>query len=270
MAFPFDLGSRSIIGVVHLQPLPGSPRCSDSRKIIQQKALEDAERLLEGGINGIIVENFGDAPFHPVKVEPNTVADMSIIVSSIVKLADSIPVGVNVLRNDATSALAIAAATGSCFIRVNVHTSAMLTDQGWIGGQAHETLRQRQIIDAGSISIAADVGVKHAARTNDYNASQAAIETVGRGLADAVIVTGKSTGDPLDIVELQQVRQALHQTGTTAKPLLAGSGVDAQNAAQILEIADAAIVGTSLKENGDVGRPVDVSRVKDLIEKANG
>ena len=263
MTFPLGLGSRSIIGVVHLRPLPGSPRCDDSREQIRQHALLDAEALLEGGIDAIIVENFGDAPFQPGKVDSSTVAEMSILVSSIIELANTVPVGVNVLRNDASSALAIAAATGSCFIRVNVHTSAMLTDQGWISGRAHETLRQRQSIDADTIAIAADVGVKHATRSNDYNAGNAAIETVGRGLADAVIVTGKSTGDPLDFEELQQVRIAIPET-----PVLAGSGVNESNVAQILKIADAAIVGTSLKKDADVKNPVDVSRVKNLMERA--
>jgi len=265
MAFPFGLGSRSIIGVVHLRPLPGSPRCDDSRKNIRQYAIRDAEALLAGGIDAIIVENFGDAPFQPVKVESSTVAEMSVIVSAIIELAITVPVGVNVLRNDASSALAIAAATGSRFIRVNVHTSAMLTDQGWISGRAHETLRQRQIIDADSIAIAADVGVKHAARSNDYDAGNAAVETVERGLADAVIVTGKSTGDPLDLEELRQVRVAIPRT-----PLLAGSGVDHDNVVRILEIADAAIVGTSLKEDNDVKNPVDVTRVKNLMKRARG
>ncbi|HIC22948.1 MAG: phosphorybosylanthranilate isomerase [Planctomycetota bacterium] len=262
MAFPFGLGSRSIIGVVHLGPLPGSPRCHESRDAIRQHALADAEALLEGGIDGIVVENFGDAPFLPGGVESSTVAEMSVIVAAIVELAKQVPVGVNVLRNDAASALAIAAATGGRFIRVNVHTSAMLTDQGWIGGRAHETLRLRQSIEADSISIAADVGVKHAIRSDDYDAGSAAIETVDRGLADAVIVTGKSTGDPLDLDELQQVRSAIATT-----PLLAGSGVDLDNVIPIMEFADGVIVGTSLKIDGDVGQPVDVARVRNLVAR---
>ncbi|MEE2889365.1 MAG: BtpA/SgcQ family protein [Planctomycetota bacterium] len=265
MEFPFGFGSRSIVGVVHLRPLPGSPRCHESRTKIRQHALRDAEALLEGGIDGIIVENFGDAPFHPVDVESSTVAEMSILVAAIVELSKDVPVGVNVLRNDALSALAIAVASGGRFIRVNVHTSAALTDQGWISGRAHETLRQRKLIDAGSISIAADVGVKHAARSNDYDAGNAAIETVERGLADAVIVTGKSTGDPLDLDELQQVRKAVATT-----PLLAGSGVDEDNIIQIMEFADAVIVGTSLKIDGDVEQPVDVTRVKELVQRVRG
>ena len=263
MAFPFGLGSRAIIGVVHLRPLPGSPRFDDSRESIRQHAIRDAEALLAGGIDAIIVENFGDAPFQPTQVDATTVAEMSVIVSAILELANAVPVGVNVLRNDAASALSIAAATGCSFIRVNVHTSAMLTDQGWISGQAHETLRMRQSIGAEQIAIAADVGVKHAARPNDYDAGEAAIETVGRGLADAVIVTGRSTGDPLDLEELQQVRTAIPET-----PLLAGSGVNENNISQILEVADGAIIGTSLKKDGEVRNPVDATRVMTLVNRA--
>ncbi|MDE0960835.1 MAG: BtpA/SgcQ family protein, partial [Planctomycetota bacterium] len=263
MSFPFAVQSNSIIGVVHLTPLPGSPGYRGSRQQILDSALTDAQALIDGGVHGIIVENFGDTPFTPSAVEATTVAEMSVVVRAICLLAGALPVGVNVLRNDAAAALAIAAATGSTFIRVNVHTSAVLTDQGWISGRAHETLRQQISIDAGQVAIAADVGVKHALHPEGFDAAKAAVETVGRGRADAVIITGNATGASLDLDQLVQVREAIPSTA-----LVAGSGVDVANVAAILAIADAAIVGTSLKQDGQVDRMVDVARVQALVEAA--
>ncbi len=264
MSFPFAPDSRAIIGVVHLQPLPGSPAHQQSRNQIFDHALADAETLIAGGASGIIVENFGDAPFFPSRVPPTTIAEMTVIVKAITQLSSSIPVGVNVLRNDASAALAIASASDACFIRVNVHTSAMLTDQGWIEGQAHQTLRDRKSWDAESISIAADVGVKHAVRPSGFDICQAARDVALRGQAGAVIVTGAATGSAVDFDELQQVREAVPQT-----PLLIGSGVDADNIATLLNCADAVIVGTSLKKDGRIDAPVEENRVRKLVDLAN-
>ena len=265
MSFPFALQSKSVIGVVHLAPLPGSPGYGGSRQQILDSALTDARALIEGGIDGLIVENFGDAPFTPAAVEATTIAEMTSLVNAIAAIAGDTPVGVNVLRNDASAALAIAAASGSRFIRVNVHTSAVLTDQGWISGRAHETLRQRISISAEDVAIAADVGVKHALHPDHFDASEAAVETVGRGHADAVVITGSATGSPLDQKQLIGVREVLPTTA-----LVAGSGVDLQNIEAILSVADAAIVGTSLKFDGDVQQAVDCDRVKALVSAAHG
>ena len=188
---------------------------------------------------------------------------MTAIVQAITDLNQTVPVGVNVLRNDASAALAIAAASNGCFIRVNVHTSAMLTDQGWIEGKAHLTLRERKALGAEAISIAADVGVKHALRPDGFDLSQAAKDVALRGQAGAVIVTGAATGAAADLQELQVVRDAVPST-----PVLVGSGVDENNIGAILDIADGVIVGTSLKKAGGVTSPVDVERVKRLVDAA--
>ena len=264
MSFPFARGSRAVIGVVHLPALPGSPGYQQSRSQILDHALADTEALIAGGVSGIIVENFGDAPFFPSNVEASTIAEMAVIVRAIKQLSASAPVGVNVLRNDSFAALAIAAACGGSFIRVNVHTSAMLTDQGWIEGQAHETLRKRQAWDAGEIAIAADVGVKHAVRPEGFDIAQAAKDTAGRGHAGSIIVTGSATGSSVDTAELQKVREAIPQT-----PLLIGSGVDSENISELLKNADGVIVGTSLKEEGRVDAPVEVVRVRQLMDQVN-
>src|SRR5690606_33308017 len=110
--------------MVHLLPLPGAPRWGGRLEDVLARARADAEALEAAGFDGVIVENFLDAPFHPGRVPPLTVAAMTRAVSD-VRAAVSVPVGVNVLRNEAEAALAVCAATEAAFLRVNVHVGAM-------------------------------------------------------------------------------------------------------------------------------------------------
>lgn len=270
-AFRLERGARQVIGVVHLLPLPGSP-CGVPMEEVLSRCKRDARALVEGGVDGIIVENFGDVPFFSDRVPPETIAAMSLAVAEVVALAsrNHVGVGVNVLRNDAESALAIAAVTGAQFIRVNVHTSAMLTDQGWIEGRASDTLRRRTFLEncgatsrAGNIEIAADIGVKHAMPPHGFNIIEAARDTIHRGLADAVIVTGPATGSPPEIGELKAVREAVPDS-----VVIAGSGTTSTSVGEILEIADGAIVGSWLKFDGKVENEVDPERVRTLVAAA--
>ena len=151
--------SRPVVGMVHLLPLPGAPGWGGPLGKVVARAVEEARILSEEGMDGVMVENYGDIPFHPGAVPPETVAAMAVVVRAVMEAVE-VPVGVNVLRNDAHGALAVAAATGARFIRVNVHTGAMWTDQGLIQGRAHETLRLRRTLAPG-VAILADVLVKH-------------------------------------------------------------------------------------------------------------
>src|SRR5688500_10743558 len=140
--FAARFGRRAVFGMVHLLPLPGAPLWGGSMDELIEAATRDAKAIFEGGCDGVVVENFGDRPFFPTRVPPETVAAMARVVAEVGR-AVTLQIGVNVLRNDAHSALAIASATGAAFIRVNVHTGAMVTDQGIIEGTAAETLRLR-------------------------------------------------------------------------------------------------------------------------------
>jgi membrane complex biogenesis BtpA family protein len=173
-------------------------------------------------------------------------------VAHVREAAPSLPVGVNVLRNDARAALGIAAATGAAFIRVNVHTGAMLTDQGLIEGRAAETLRERARLAPG-VAIVADVHVKHAVPLGGERLVDAAEDAWKRGLADALVLSGRATGSAPDPSVLRELRAALG----ARVPLLLGSGVTAENAHTLLAAADGAIVGTSLKARGEVHAPMD-------------
>src|SRR3990172_4533848 len=150
---------RALIGMVHLLPLPGSPGWGGSMAEVVERALADARALEAGGLHALLVENHGDAPFTAGRVDAATAAAMTAVNSETRRNA-SPPLGVNVLKNDAQSALAIAAATGACFIRVNVHVGAVVGDQGIIQSDAYNTLRLRRLLGA-DVKIFADVQVKH-------------------------------------------------------------------------------------------------------------
>src|SRR5215471_8783233 len=150
--------SKAVVGMVHLEPLPGSPRWAGSMKAVTHAALADAHALAEGGVDAILVENFGDVPFVPGRVDPGCVAAMAAVATEI-RRAVSLPLGINALRSDAVSALAIATAVGARFIRVNVHTGAVVTDQGILTSGAHDTLRYRRLLSA-PVALFADVQTK--------------------------------------------------------------------------------------------------------------
>jgi hypothetical protein len=250
----------SLIGMVHLLPLPGSPGFGGDLGTVVERAVTEASILAEAGFDGVIVENFGDAPFHKNRVPPVTVAAMTRAVHEVRRWVEV--VGVNVLRNDALAAVAIAAATGARFIRVNVLAGAMFTDQGMIEGEADAVARAVREL-APSLVVAADVLVKHAVGPPGLSLEQAALDTWERGGAGALIVSGSGTGRPVDLDELRRVRKTVPEA-----TLLAGSGVTAATIASILELADGVIVGSSLKKDGDPANPVDHDLARSLVKAA--
>lgn len=255
----FSSHRKVFFGVVHLQPLPGSPRHRAPMADIIRAAVADAVAYERGGAHGLIIENFGDVPFTKGSVAPETLAAMATA-GCAVRAAVKLPIGYNVLRNDARAALALCAACGGDFLRVNVHSGAMLTDQGLIEGDAYHTLRERARL-APATQIFADVHVKHAVPLGDWSLEDAANDTLERGLADALIVSGVGTGKAADLNDVRRVRTACPR----AKILL-GSGVNVANVKSFLQIADGVIVGSSLKRDGKLANPVDARRVAALAK----
>jgi uncharacterized protein len=228
------------------------------------RALADAHALVTGGMDALLVENWGDAPFTAGRVEPPTVAAMAVIASAVRAAFPSVPLGINVLKSDARAALAIACAAGARFIRVNVHFGAVVADQGIVQTDAYHALRDRRLLDA-DIAIFADVQVKHAVPLAPVELEQEARDLVHRGLADALVVSGKATGEATAIADLKRVRSAVPTT-----PVLVGSGVTPDTVAELFSVADAAIVGTFVKRDGNVDNPVDPDRVRRLVAAARG
>jgi uncharacterized protein len=250
---------QPVIGVVHLLPLPASARWGGNLQAVIERAEQEATALASGGVHGIIVENFFDAPFTKDQVDPAVVSAMSLIVQRLRNLV-TLPMGLNVLRNDARSALAIATCTEVEFIRVNVLTGVMATDQGLIEGKAHEILRYRRELGS-SVKIWADVLVKHARPLGTPNLTVAVQDTIERGLADAIILSGWATGSPTSREDLELAKAAAPDT-----PLFIGSGATVDNIADLMQVADGVIVSSSLKRNGLRDQTIDPVRVSQFVE----
>ena len=254
------------IGVIHLPPLPGSPGASSAEPTVSlQKAgllaVREAIALKKAGFDGIILENFGDAPFFPTKVPTETVVAFSVIAAA-VREAVSLPLGINVLRNDSLSALSIAAVTGADFIRVNVLSGVMATDQGIIEGRAFELLRERDRLGARHVGILADVHVKHAKSLSSDSLTLGIEETSGRGGADAVIITGSTTGRPPSQEDLIEATRAASKCGV---PLYVGSGIDPETMKTLPDSNIRMIVGSTLRRGGKAGAPLDLKRIRSFI-----
>lgn len=248
-----------IIGVVHLLPLPTSPRWGGSLKAVIARAEQESTALAAGGVDGLIIENFFDAPFTKGTVDPAVVSAMSLVVQRVKNLVP-LPIGINVLRNDACSAMAIASCVEAQFIRVNVLTGVMETDQGLIEGEAHRLLRYRRELGS-DVKIFADVLVKHARPLSAPNLTTTVHETIERGLADGIIISGWETGSPPNVGDLELAIDAAKDV-----PVFIGSGANWENIPSLIQAANGAIVSSSLKRHGQVDQPIDPIRVSRFVE----
>ena len=244
-----------LIGMVHLLPLPGSPGWGGSMAKIIDRARRDAELLLEGGCDGVIVENMGDLPYLNGEIFPETVAAMTLATSRVTELG--MPTGVQALAGANREALGIALATGAQFIRVEAFAYAHVADEGWMNASAGMLLRHRSNLGS-SVEIWADIQKKHAAHavTGDLALGELCHGAHFCG-ADAVIITGSRTGHQPDPEHVNQAR-------STPLPVVIGSGVTTDNISDYAHLADAVIVGSDLKVDGVWSNAVDLNRVKAL------
>lgn len=247
----------ALIGMVHAHALPGSPRFGGSMQSILDAANIDAERLIGGGCDAIIVENMHDLPYLNRNVGPETVAAMTLVVAAVV--AHGHPTGVQVLAGANREALGICVATGASFIRAEGFAYAHVADEGWMDACAGELLRARASLRS-DVEIWADIKKKHSAHavTQDLSIADVAHGSAFSG-ADAVIVTGAATGAPTAPDDVDAAKKG-------GLPVLVGSGVDAATAHAFAGLADGLIVGSAIKEEGVWRRPVDVDRVRSLRE----
>ena len=261
--------ARPIVGMVHLPPLPGAPGFRGDRERIAADMRRDAERLVAGGVDALMLENYGDVPFYPEDVPKHVVATMASLATELTG-AVNVPVGINVLRNDAEAALSVAAAAGADFVRVNVHAGSRVTDQGVVHGRAFETVRLRDRLDA-DVAILADVSVKHSTALGEDRFDEEFSDVVERGLADGTIISGRATGDEADLDRLRraaELRDSMEENeDEDDRPaVFVGSGTTHENVEALLGLADGAIVGTAFKEGGETTNPVSVERVESFME----
>lgn len=250
-----------VVGMVHVKALPGAPGFCGSFDVVVASAVQDAKAIAAGGADAVMVENFFDTPFPRDASSPVTVSHLTAVAIAVAAEV-SLPLGINVLRNDAIGALAVAQACGAKFIRVNILAGGRVTDQGLIHGEAYALLRERQRCGAEHVGIAADVDVKHSAAISVRPLQEEAVELVERSGADALIVSGAATGIATNVEDLRQVRQACPDAY-----LLVGSGVDHTNIQQLSKLCDAVIVGSSIKTSDRVDSPVDTDKVARLVDR---
>lgn len=243
--------------MVHLKPLPGSYLYNGDFGRVIEHAVNEAKKLEKAGFDAVMVENFGDVPF-PKYVDKTTVAAFTVVAKA-VREEVSLPLGINVLRNDAIAAYSIAYAVKADFIRVNVLSGIAYTDQGIIEGIAHELAKLRKLLPS-RIKVFADVHVKHAYHFGEFE--DALRDTVERGLADAVIISGKATGMEVDVEKLKKAKKI------SPVPVIVGSGTTYDNLPKLWKYADGFIVGTWIKKDGKTKNDIDFERAKNLIELA--
>ncbi len=253
----------SLIGVIHLPALAGAPGAisppSQALARAGLQAVQEAKILTQAGFEGLILENFGDIPFYKNSVPPETVASMAIIAAA-VREVTKLPIGINVLRNDGRAALAIAAVSGCDFIRVNVLAGVAATDQGIVEGDAAFLIRERARLGA-PIGILGDVHVKHARTLSSDDIALATEETALRAMADGVVVTGSTTGRPVDLGQLEKASELARGHGI---PLYVGSGATLKNLSDLKRLAYGVIVGSALRKGAMAGAPMDLKAAKNF------
>lgn len=251
-------GTRQpIIGALHFSPMVGYPDFEGSEFVLR-KALIDLKSFEEGGVDAVIIENNYDLP-HKIVVGHETVAMMTFLAMQLTQNT-TLPLGINVLWNDYEASLAIAKVIGLKFVRIPVFVDNVRTSFGDILGKAEEIILYRRRINAEEVALFTDIQVKHAQmldpdKTIDVSAMQAM--QVG---SDALIVTGKWTGDAPKIDDLAATRKAVGNF-----PILIGSGATKENLSILLRFADGVIVSTSLK-SGEYLRPEENRNLKDFHE----
>lgn len=256
---------KPLIGTVHVDPLPGAPRYRGApMSDVVARAVADARGYVAGGVDGLIVENEGDIPFlKPDLVGPETVAALSVVTAAVVEAVD-VPVGVLCLANATPQSLAIAKASGACFVRANQWANAYIANEGYVEGSAAVSLRFRSAIQADDVQVIADVHVKHGSHAivADRTIQELTHDTEAFG-ADALIATGQRTGDPTTVEEVLEIARA------ASRPVLVGSGLNVANARELMSHADGAIVGSAMKVDGVWWNPVDVERTRAIVAEVD-
>lgn len=258
----FLQNKKTVIGMIHVDPLPGTPRYNSNMPDVIAKAKAEAELYKAAGIDMLAIENMHDIPFSKT-IGPEIVAAMAVIGYE-VKNSTGLRCGLQILAAANQEALGAAHAAGLDFVRVEGFVFAHVADEGWIDGCAGELLRYRHQIGADNILVLTDIKKKHSAHT--VTADVNIVETAHAAeffLSDGVIITGVATGAEASLEELEQVKAAVDI------PVLVGSGVTIENVDRYLAVADALIIGSYFKYNGRWSQGVDAERVSGFMNRVN-
>ena len=252
---------KPIIGMIHVDPLPGTPKYSGNVKAIIDKAKSEASLYRSFGINALMIENMHDAPYLNRIVGPEITSLMSIILYEIKKNYE-LPTGIQILAGANKNAVAAAHSARADFIRAEGFVFAHIADEGTFNSDAGELLRYKKQIGAENVLIFTDIKKKHSSHsiTSDTNIVETA-KAAEFFLSDGVIITGSATGKEPSLNEIKEVKENVNI------PVLAGSGITDKNVIQYLEYCDALIIGSYFKKDGIWSNPIDHERVKVFIKK---
>lgn len=247
-----------VIGMVHCLPLPGSPAFQGDIDKIMEQAVDDAKTLERGGVDAVMVENTNDSPYSEY-ISKTQVAALSAA-TALVKKEISIPVGVDASFNDCEASLGIAVANKCDFIRVPVFIDTIVNGCGVLTPCAYKVIDLRKRLHAENIMLLCDIQVKHSHMLlPQVPIEWSATNAVAAG-ADAIVVTGTTTGEETPIDMIQRVKNVVNI------PVMAGSGINPNDIAEQFKIADGAIVGSTFKKNGLTTNPVEYDLVRKLLE----
>lgn len=253
--------NKTIIGMVHVRALPGTPGNTMKMSAIISEAVRETLILSEGGVDAVLIENMHDRPYLNRNAGPEIIASMTSIATEL-KHSFQIPFGIQILAGANREALSVALAAGFDFIRAEGFVFGHLADEGWMNSDAGELLRYRKQIGAEHIKIFTDIKKKHSSHAVSVDVSIAETAKAAEFfLSDGVIVTGAATGEKASVEEVKALKQAVKI------PVIIGSGIDATNIHEYRDFADAFIVGSSLKIDGNWENPVDINRVRELVGK---
>lgn len=249
---------RALVGMIHVEALPGTPRARLEMPEICDLAAQEAQSLQSAGFQGLMIENMHDRPYLKRTVGPEIVAAMAVV-GRVVRQVANLPLGLQILGGANRDAVAAAHACGAAFVRVEGFVFAHVADEGLMESDAGELLRYRRAIGANSIRVFADIKKKHASHavTADVDLAETA-RAAEFFNADAVVVTGTHTGSAAEPDDVSTVIEAV------TIPTLVGSGITPENITQFAS-ANAFIVGSYLKSDGVWSNPLDPDRVENLV-----
>lgn len=251
--------TKPIIGMLHLAPLPGSPNYQgEGLDSVIERGLAEAESLVSGGVDAIQIENFNDPTYYPNEAPPETIASISIVAKELRKEFPEIPMGICLLA-DPKASIAVAHSVQAQFVRATFFTEASVDVSGIVKRKPHDILRYRKFLDP-EIKLFADVHIKHSAPLADRPIEESAYDAA-YFQSDAVIISGKHTGKPTADDDVSRVREVLPDF-----PILVGSGACEENIQSLFKFASGAIVGSSLKKDGEPQNRVDCDRVESFMD----
>jgi len=246
---------KPVIAMAHFPPLPGTPLYDEERGVagILESVASDTDKLLSGGVDGLLFCNEGDRPY-ALKADAEAIAVMTRVIAEVAP--KDRPFGVDFLW-DPQAAIAIALATGASFVR-EVFTGVYDSDMGLWNTNAAALLRYRRYIGAGHIKVFYNITPEFASPLGSRPVGLLARSAVVSSLADAILVSGPMASAEPDLSLIREVKASVGDQ----VPVLLNTGAKVENIRQFLSVADGVIVGSSLKVDGYTWSPVDAERVR--------